>query len=130
MAASTFPRSCPTSSPSSDVSVPLSRTLTADWIAFFIAVTAEEHFIFRRRMGYDFAVYNDLKGLPIGIAGIIACCCGAAMAVVSMAQVWYIGPLGAVFGEYGGDLGFEMSFVTTAIVYPPLRWAELRYFGR
>jgi purine-cytosine permease-like protein len=77
-----------------------------------VVVVAEEHYIFRRHVipgGYDLTVYDSLKRLPVGIAGIIACICGAGMAVVAMAQVWYIGPLGHVFGEYGGDLGFEMS---------------------
>lgn len=101
-----------------------------DWIAFFVVVTFEEHYIFRRRSGYDLTAYNDIKRLPVGIAGIFACCCGAAMAVISMAQVWYVGPLAAVFGKEGGDLGFEMSAGTTAIIYPPLRWLERRYFGR
>lgn len=101
-----------------------------DWIAFFVVVVAEEHFIFRRRRGYDLTAYSDMKRLPVGAAGILACCCGAGMAVVSMAQVWYVGPLGKVFGPEGGDLGFEMSAATTAIVYPPLRWLERRHFGR
>lgn len=77
-----------------------------------VVVVAQEHFIFRRYVipgGYDLTVYDSIRDLPIGAAGIFACCCGAAMAVISMAQVWYIGPLGAVFGEFGGDLGFEMS---------------------
>ncbi|GFZ52283.1 hypothetical protein JCM24511_10056 [Saitozyma sp. JCM 24511] len=103
------------------------------WVAFFIVVVAEEHFIFRKhviRGGYDLTAYDTMSKLPIGAAGIFACACGAAMAVVSMAQVWYIGPLGAVFGEYGGDLGFEMSAATTAIVYPPLRYIEYRLTGR
>lgn len=110
--------------------MPYATKLTADWVAFFIVVVAEEHFIFRRRTGYDLKAYNSLKRLPVGAAGIFACCCGTAMAVVSMAQVWYIGPLGAVFGPFGSDLGFEMCAVTTAIIYPPLRWLERRRFGR
>nr|XP_031864356.1 uncharacterized protein CI109_000269 [Kwoniella shandongensis]KAA5531428.1 hypothetical protein CI109_000269 [Kwoniella shandongensis] len=103
------------------------------WIAFFIVVVAEEHFIFRRYIipgGYDLEIYDSIRSLPIGAAGIFSCLCGAGLAVVSMAQTWYIGPLGQVFGEYGGDLGFEMSAATTAIVYPPLRYIEYRYFKR
>ncbi|KAK4685105.1 hypothetical protein P7C73_g5056, partial [Tremellales sp. Uapishka_1] len=98
-----------------------------------IVVVAEEHFIFRKHVipgGYDLNVYDTISQLPVGIAGIIACCAGVGAAVVGMAQVWYIGPLGAVFGTYGGDLGFEMSAAATAIVYPPLRWLEYRHFGR
>ena len=86
--------------------------MRADWIAFFIVVVAEEHYIFRSWImyeGYDLDAYDDITELPVGIAGIFACCCGVGAAVVGMAQVWYIGPLGKVFGEFGGDLGFEMS---------------------
>ena len=87
-------------------------TSCPDWIAFFIVVVAEEHYIFRSWIiedGYDLDIYDDIRELPVGIAGITACVAGAGMAVVGMAQVWYIGPLGKVFGEFGGDLGFEMS---------------------
>lgn len=40
------------------------------------------------------------------------------------------GPLGRAFGDTGGDLGFEMAAVAAGIVYPPLRYLELRYFKR
>jgi purine-cytosine permease-like protein len=100
-------------------------------VAFFVVVVAEEYFLFRRGIkGYDLTAYNNVRRLPLGVAGILACLCGTGMAVVSMAQVWYTGPLGRVFGPHGGDLGFEMCGITTAIVYPPLRWAERRFIGR
>ncbi|WWC69053.1 uncharacterized protein I206_102989 [Kwoniella pini CBS 10737] len=112
------------------------------WVAFFVVVVFEEHYIFRYwfhkqginssgpARGYDLTAYDNWRRLPVGAAGIFACCCGVGAAVVSMAQVWYIGPLGAVFGEFGGDLGFEMSAVVTAIVFPPLRYLEYRLIGR
>jgi len=103
------------------------------WIAFFIAVVAEEHFIFRKFVipgGYDLTAYHDIKRLPVGAAGIFACCCAAGLAVVSMAQTWYIGPLAKTFGPFGGDLGFEMSFITAAVLYPPLRYIEYRLTRR
>lgn len=102
------------------------------WTAFFIVVVAEEHFIFRRKggilSGYDLEAYDDISRsvpgqimvsllrihvfltyrLPIGAAGIFAGCCGAAGAVVGMAEVWYVGPIGAKLGPFGGDLGFEV----------------------
>jgi purine-cytosine permease-like protein len=109
---------------------PLAQANTPDWVAFFIVVLAEEHFIFRRRLKYDLTAYNSLSRLPVGIAGIIACCCGVGCAVVGMAQVWFIGPVGKLIGPEGGDLGFEMCAVATAIVYPPLRWIELKVFKR
>lgn len=99
------------------------------WTAFFIVIIAEEHFIFRRKgglvSGYDLEAYEDISRsdklisqtsfglircfrLPLGAAGIFAGCCGVAGAVVGMAQVWYIGPIGGKLGPFGGDLGFEV----------------------
>jgi purine-cytosine permease-like protein len=82
------------------------------WTAFFIVITLEEHFIFRRRNGalggYNFEVYDSPSRLPLGIAGILAGCCGVAGAVVGMAQVYYTGPIAKKIGEFGADLGFEV----------------------
>ena len=64
--------------------------------------------------GYDFEVYDSPSRLPLGIAGILAGCCGAAGAVVGMAQVYYTGPIAKTIGEFGADLGFE---VCTPIAY-------------
>jgi len=105
------------------------------WVAFFVIVLAEEHYIFRRPGGklggYDLTAYNQKDKLPVGIACILACCIGAAGAVVGMATTYYIGPIGlSVASPYGGDLGFELSAVFTAISYPGLRWLEIRHFGR
>lgn len=100
------------------------------WVAFFVVVLLEESVIFRRKLGWDLDAYDDWRELPVGVAGIVACCCGAVGAVVSMAQVWYVGPIAALFSKEGGDLGFEMSAAVTAIVYPPLRWLEIRCTGR
>ena len=61
--------------------------------------------------------------LPIGAAGIFAGCCGAAGAVVGMAEVWYVGPIGAKLGPFGGDLGFE---VRCRILVIPLRKLRVR----
>ena len=47
--------------------------------------------------------------MPLGVAGILAGCCGVAGAVVGMSEVWYTGPLGKLAGaEFGADLGFEV----------------------
>ena len=64
-----------------------------------------------------------------------------------MAQVWYIGPLAKQVGEYGADvsettspqktkyadrmqMGNYVGFAWAALVYPALRWFELKKFGR
>lgn len=40
--------------------------------------------------------------------------------LVGMAQVWYVGPIGALIGPppYGGDIGFELSGSFAAVSYP------------
>ncbi|KAF9235053.1 permease for cytosine/purines, uracil, thiamine, allantoin-domain-containing protein [Melanogaster broomeanus] len=105
------------------------------WTAFFIVIVAEEHFLFRRvggaLGGYNLADWDKPTKLPLGIAGILAACFGVVGAVVGMAQVWYIGPIGKLAGaEYGADLGFELAAVFAAVTYPPLRWLEIRLTGR
>lgn len=100
------------------------------WVAFFFIVILEEHVLFRPYLGYDLTAYNSIRRLPVGVAGILACCVGAGCAVVGMAQVWFIGPVGKLFGKEGGDLGFEMAMAGTAVTYPVLRWIEIKIFDR
>ncbi|KAE9390865.1 hypothetical protein BT96DRAFT_1024350 [Gymnopus androsaceus JB14] len=106
------------------------------WTAFFMVITLEEHFIFRRKDGilggYNLDDWDSPSKLPLGVAGILAGCCGVAGAVVGMAEVWYIGPLGLLAGNplFGGDLGFELAAAFAAVSYPPLRWLEIRLTGR
>lgn len=61
------------------------------WTAFFIVIVAEEHFIFRRPGGhlggYNLDDWDSPSKLPLGVAGILAGCCGVAGAVVGMSEV-------------------------------------------
>jgi NCS1 nucleoside transporter family len=104
------------------------------WVAIFVVVLAEEHFIFRRPGGklggYNLEVYDSFRRLPVGLAAAVASACGVAGAVVGMAEVWYIGPIGAKLGPFGGDLGFELAAAFAGIAYAPLRYLEINYFGR
>jgi hypothetical protein len=43
-----------------------------------------------------------------------------------MAQVWWTGPI----AETTGDIGFEVAFVLSGLLYVPLRWAEKKWTGR
>ncbi|KAG8219210.1 cytosine-purine permease [Butyriboletus roseoflavus] len=104
------------------------------WTAFFIVIVAEEHFLFRRKGGrlggYNLADWDNPSKLPIGIAGLLACCFGITGAVIGMSQVWYTGPLGKMAGAtYGADLGFELAAAFAAVTFPPLRWMEIRLTG-
>ncbi|KAF2875776.1 hypothetical protein BDV95DRAFT_674873 [Massariosphaeria phaeospora] len=100
------------------------------WVSIWVAIVLEEHFVFRRKTEYNWAVWNEKKKLPIGFAALIAFLVGWVFAIISMAQVWYIGPIAKLVGEYGGDMGNYLGFASAAVVYPPLRALELKKFGR
>ncbi|WOO78800.1 Purine-cytosine permease fcyB [Vanrija pseudolonga] len=104
------------------------------WLAIFVVVVVEEHFIFRKGKFDNYnakEAWNNRTLLPIGLAALASFCFGAAGAAVGMAQVWWIGPLGAkVGGEFGGDIGFELASGFTAVVYPIFRYLEIKYTGR
>ncbi|CCL99400.1 uncharacterized protein FIBRA_01418 [Fibroporia radiculosa] len=108
-------------------------TILSYWLAIFTTILLEEHFIFRRGKwsNYEPDEYNNWRKLPLGIASLIALSIGVGGAVLGMAQVWYIGHIARHIGNpmYGGDIGFELSCAFTAIVFPPLRYIEKRYWG-
>jgi hypothetical protein len=52
---------------------------------------------------------------------------GAAGAIVAMAQAWYVGPVAA---HFGGDMGCEFAAVFAGVLYPPLRYLEIRIWKR
>jgi NCS1 nucleoside transporter family len=101
------------------------------WVAIWFAIILEEYLIFRRSAkAYNWAAWDDREKLPLGIAALVAFLVGYGGSVISMAQVWYIGPIARLIGEYGGDAGNYVGFSCAALVYPPLRWLELKKFGR
>lgn len=77
------------------------------WVSVWIAITLEEHFIFRRKTGFNWEVWNQKKKLPLGIAAFVAFVVGWIGAIMCMAQVWYIGPLAKQVGTYGADVSNE-----------------------
>ncbi|KAL4875911.1 permease for cytosine/purines, uracil, thiamine, allantoin-domain-containing protein [Aspergillus karnatakaensis] len=103
------------------------------WVAIWIGIILEERFIFRRggsSSGYNWSIWDEPSKHPIGIAALTAFLVGWAGAILCMAQVWYIGPLAGLVGEYGADMGNYVGFSWAALVYPPLRYLELKRFGR
>jgi purine-cytosine permease-like protein len=102
------------------------------WVAIWVAIVLEEFVIFRKAsiLNYDWYVWDDRRKLPIGVAALIAFLVGWAGAVLCMAQVWYIGPIAALVGEYGADMGNYIGFCWAALIFPPLRWLEVRHFNR
>jgi purine-cytosine permease-like protein len=101
------------------------------WVAIWIAIILEEYLIFRRSAkAYNWAAWNNSDNLPLGIAALVAFLVGYSGSIISMAQVWYIGPIARLIGEYGGDAGNYVGFSWAALVYPPLRLLELKRLGR
>ncbi|KAM7221161.1 Permease for cytosine/purines, uracil, thiamine, allantoin domain containing protein [Rhypophila decipiens] len=103
--------------------------LIAYWCAAFLGVVLIDHVVLRKAdciNGYDVDAWNDSKRLPLGVAALTACVLSFGLIVPCMDQVWWVGPI----AERTGDLGFELAFVVSALLYLPLRWVEKRFSGR
>ncbi|KAF7332980.1 Cytosine-purine permease [Mycena venus] len=107
------------------------------WLSIFVVVVLEEHFVFRKGDWARYAAaetWNRQDRTPVGIAAVVAFLFGALGTAMGMAQVWYIGKIGALVGgkanPFGGDIGFELAGAFAGIVYLPARYFELKYIGR
>lgn len=103
------------------------------WLAIYEAIALSEHFIFRKGIkGYIPEDYETPSRLPPSFAALTAFCFGVFGAVMGMAQVWFVGPIAKHTGNpvFGGDIGFELAFAFTSVVYIPLRYFEKKHFGR
>ncbi|KAI1643189.1 permease for cytosine/purines, uracil, thiamine, allantoin-domain-containing protein [Daldinia loculata] len=98
------------------------------WSAAFVAVVIVEHNVFRggKYDTYDHDSWNVADRLPWGIAALAASALSFALVIPSMSQVWFEGPI----AKKSGDIGFEMAFAVTAILYLPLRHLEKKLSGR
>jgi purine-cytosine permease-like protein len=107
--------------------------MMAYWICPWITIALEEHLIFHKLIGkpFDWTIYENKSKLPIGLAALLSFLIGWAGAIVGMEQIWYAGPLALrIGGPAGGDIGAWLAIGFTGIVFPPLRWLELKKFGR
>jgi purine-cytosine permease-like protein len=97
------------------------------WSASFVAIMMVEFAFFRKmdESTYDEAIWNVGSKLPPGIAAISAGICSFGLVVPCMAQIWYTGPI----AETTGDIGFEVAFVLSAVLYAPFRTLEIRLRG-
>jgi len=103
------------------------------WMEFMVFITLIEHLWFRRNKGFDWERWEDKSYLPVGIAAFVAFLLGWLGAVLGMFQVWYTGPLAVLAGSaevVGADVGVWVGTGFTIISYVPLRYVELKYFGR
>lgn len=106
-------------------------SLLGYWTVSFTVILLLEDRFFRRRSGYDLAVWDAPSLLPIGAAAVTSLLAGyLAGGVTGMAQTWYIGPIASHFGEEGGDVGIYMSFAITIVTYLGCRTLEKRLAGR
>lgn len=100
------------------------------WLAIFVTVLLEEHFIFRKCNFANYHVentWNNKKKLPLGWGALGAFCFGAAGVAVGMDQIWYEAPIAKTFG---GDIGFELASGFAGLAFPVFRYLELRFVGR
>ena len=102
------------------------------WVCPWITIALEEHLLFHvlRGVPFDWTAWEDKKRLPIGAAALFAWLVGWAGAIIGMDQIWYQGPVALRIGGYGGDIGAWMSIAFASVTYPPLRYLELKKFGK
>ncbi|KAH8812469.1 permease for cytosine/purines, uracil, thiamine, allantoin-domain-containing protein [Xylogone sp. PMI_703] len=107
--------------------------MMAYWVCPWLIIVLEEHLIFHKLMGksFDWSIYENKRRLPIGLAALLSFLIGFSGAIVGMYQIWYTGPIALkIGGLYGGDIGEWLAIGFAGVVFPPLRWLELRRFGR
>ncbi|KAI0392635.1 permease for cytosine/purines, uracil, thiamine, allantoin-domain-containing protein [Xylariaceae sp. FL0594] len=107
-------------------------SLLGYWSTSYFVIIFVEHFAFRKGSfaNYDLDAWNDPSRLPIGLGALAAFLVGVAAWVVGMVETWYVGPLGRLIGDTGGDVANEFTLVATLLTYLPARYIELKVFGR
>ncbi|CCF57290.1 hypothetical protein KAFR_0C02970 [Kazachstania africana CBS 2517] len=92
------------------------------------------HFLKRKHLKYkhryNWDKWDDYEVLTHGYAATVSFLIGIVGVVVGMAQVYWIGPVARKIGEYGGDIAMWLCMGICGVVYPPLRYIELKRFGR
>ncbi|GEQ71827.1 hypothetical protein JCM33374_g5513 [Metschnikowia sp. JCM 33374] len=126
------------------------------WLSIYFMLLLEENTIFRTKRfrylftkefedadsdtssltggencNYNFIIWNTQGKLTQGFAATVSFMCGAAGAAVGMSQTYWVGPLAKkVGGTYGGDIAMWLCMAFSGVVYPWLRYMELKKFGR
>ena len=96
------------------------------WTSIYTSIILLEHLHFRKNDPslYDKTAWDIPKRLPSGIAAGLASVVSFGVAVPCMNQVWFVGDVARVTG----DIGFEVSFVVSGLLYFLFRWIEIRYY--
>lgn len=107
-------------------------SLLGYWCTSYCVILFEEHFFFRggNFSNYNLDDWNNPEKLPLGIGASVAFGLGVICWCMGMQQTWFTGPLAALIGDNGADIGNEFTFVITALAYFPARTLERRIFGR
>ncbi|KAI8295275.1 Purine-cytosine permease FCY21 [Colletotrichum sp. SAR11_240] len=107
-------------------------SLLGYWCTSYFVILLMEHTIFRRGdfANYDLEGWNDPSRLPLGIGASVAFLVGVVAWCMGMVETWFVGPLGGLIGESGGDIANELTLAVSALAYLPARYLELKYFGR
>lgn len=89
------------------------------WVAVWIAITVEEEVLFRKGWrgrvgrGWNWEDWDRREKLPVGVAALVAFLVGWAGAILCMAQVWYVGPIARLVGNYGADVSVCCSLFSS-----------------
>lgn len=86
------------------------------WVTTWLTITLEEQLIFRRKTGYNWEDWNNKGALPIGLAALAAFIFGWVGAVISMDQIYFIGPIASLVGDYGADVSLNSLCYENQIV--------------
>ena len=97
------------------------------WTSMYTAIIIVEHLYFRTNdpSQYDITAWNVPKRLPSGIAAVAAGILSFGIVIPFMNQVWFTGTV----ARTTGDIGFEVAFAFSGLLYFLLRWIEIRYRG-
>ncbi|KAH9477683.1 Purine-cytosine permease fcyB [Psilocybe cubensis] len=97
------------------------------WASVYVIELFIEHIWFRSNNfdNYDREVWNSPRRLPWGLGALGAGFLSFGLIIPCMSQVWFTGPI----AKHTGDLGFEIALVISAILYPPIRWIEIKLMG-
>jgi purine-cytosine permease-like protein len=93
-------------------------------------IVIEEDVLFNTGKGYNWAAWEDKRKLPIGLAALAAFLVGYAGSVISMDQTWFLGPIAKLVVDYGAGLGIWVGTGWAMVIFPPLRWLELKKIRR
>jgi purine-cytosine permease-like protein len=98
-------------------------SLIGYWAAAFTSIVLVEHFVFRHNdpASYDLRQWDVPRKLPSGVAALAAGIASFGVVVPCMDQVWFVGPI----AKTTGDIGFEVAFAVSAILYVPFRMLEI-----